>query len=134
MSEIDKVPVLKVSATWLEIALSLTWHIFSTSHEEDTWHRLGCSLIFYNEGEFYIFLVAITECQEKVYNFLYQISGHKVFLAIDWMNGDNALHLAGRLAPSHRLNKITGAALQMQRELQWFKVILTVIHTLCQIL
>uniref|UniRef100_A0A7N0TYS2 PGG domain-containing protein n=1 Tax=Kalanchoe fedtschenkoi TaxID=63787 RepID=A0A7N0TYS2_KALFE len=38
-------------------------------------------------------------------------------------NGNNILHLAGRLAPSHRLRIVSGAALQMQRELQWFKEI-----------
>lgn len=35
--------------------------------------------------------------------------------------GNNILHLAGRLPPSDRLNLVSGAALQMQRELQWFK-------------
>jgi hypothetical protein len=32
------------------------------------------------------------------------------------------LHLAGKLAHSDRLNIVSGAALQMQRELLWFKV------------
>lgn len=32
------------------------------------------------------------------------------------------LHLACKLAPTHRLNCVSGAALQMQREIQWFKV------------
>lgn len=35
-------------------------------------------------------------------------------------NTDNILHLAGRLVPSR---EVPGAAFQMQRELQWFKVI-----------
>ena len=34
----------------------------------------------------------------------------------------NLLHLAGQLAPIHKLNLVSGAALQMQRELQWFQV------------
>ncbi|XP_022851723.1 uncharacterized protein LOC111373415 [Olea europaea var. sylvestris] len=38
--------------------------------------------------------------------------------------GNNILHLAGKLAPPSRLNTISaGPALQMQRELLWFKVI-----------
>ncbi|XP_019169932.1 PREDICTED: uncharacterized protein LOC109165561 [Ipomoea nil] len=37
------------------------------------------------------------------------------------INGDSVLHLAGKLAPPHKLNLVSGAALQMQRELQWFK-------------
>ncbi|KAM0040220.1 hypothetical protein Hdeb2414_s0012g00391261 [Helianthus debilis subsp. tardiflorus] len=34
----------------------------------------------------------------------------------------NLLYLAAKLVPEDKLNKVTGAALQMQRELQWFKV------------
>ncbi|CAA0839628.1 Ankyrin repeat family protein, partial [Striga hermonthica] len=36
-------------------------------------------------------------------------------------NGDFPLHLVARLAPPHKLNLVSGAALQMQRELQWFQ-------------
>ncbi|GJS97182.1 hypothetical protein Tco_0804150 [Tanacetum coccineum] len=35
---------------------------------------------------------------------------------------ENSVHIAAKLAPPHRLNVVTGTALQMQRELQWFKV------------
>ncbi|CAH1448929.1 unnamed protein product [Lactuca virosa] len=35
--------------------------------------------------------------------------------------GNNLLHLAARLAPNNKLNLILAAALQIQRELQWFK-------------
>ena len=41
----------------------------------------------------------------------------------DSSNKNNLLHMAGMLAPSTSINDIPGAALQMQRELQWFKVI-----------
>ena len=34
----------------------------------------------------------------------------------------NILHLAAELAPKEKLNAISGAALQMQREMLWFKV------------
>ncbi|KAL2456588.1 PGG domain-containing protein [Abeliophyllum distichum] len=34
---------------------------------------------------------------------------------------NNILQLAGKLAPQSRLNIVSGAALQMQRELLWFK-------------
>ncbi|KAF1002790.1 uncharacterized protein LOC141700183 isoform X2 [Apium graveolens] len=81
-------------------------------------------LLWYKMGEFFLVLVAIRQRQEKVYNLVYQMSGHKVYTAIAWKeyaNDDTALHLAARLAPQHRLNTVTGAALQMQRELQWFK-------------
>nr|GMD85914.1 ankyrin repeat-containing protein NPR4-like isoform X3 [Ipomoea batatas] len=36
-------------------------------------------------------------------------------------NGNNVVHLAGKLAPPHKLNLVSVAALKMQRELQWFK-------------
>lgn len=47
-------------------------------------------------------------------------------------NGENALHLAAKLAPYHRLRTVTGAALQMQRELLWFKVIVLIVIVLVQ--
>nr|XP_043639100.1 uncharacterized protein LOC122610172 [Erigeron canadensis] len=36
-------------------------------------------------------------------------------------NNNNILHLAGKLTPPHILGRSTGAALQLQRELQWFQ-------------
>nr|GMC73580.1 ankyrin repeat-containing protein NPR4-like isoform X3 [Ipomoea batatas] len=36
-------------------------------------------------------------------------------------NGNNIVHLAGKLAPPHKVNLVSCAALQMQWELQWFK-------------
>ena len=52
------------------------------------------------------------------------MSGHKVFAATEVFKeeNENALHIATKLTPPHRLNVVTGAALQMQRELQWFQV------------
>ncbi|KAI3913901.1 hypothetical protein MKW92_051686 [Papaver armeniacum] len=36
-------------------------------------------------------------------------------------SNNNILHLAAKLAPSSQLHTVSGAALQMQRDLQWFK-------------
>ncbi|KAD3337860.1 hypothetical protein E3N88_33381 [Mikania micrantha] len=60
---------------------------------------------------------------EHVYNFLvHEVTQDKYFHMISRDNqGNNLAHLAGRLAPSDIINKVTGAALQMQRELQWFQ-------------
>ncbi|KAJ8774056.1 hypothetical protein K2173_009487 [Erythroxylum novogranatense] len=68
-----------------------------------------------------IFLLAVLHRQEKVFNLVYQIRSLKyaVFCRVDNFQ-NSALHLAGKLEPS---NRIAGAALQMQREMQWFKVI-----------
>ena len=75
-----------------------------------------------------IFHHAILQRCENVFNLLYQMSEHKRFMTIFRDNDNNTtLHMAGRLAPQHTLNLVPGAALQMQRELQWFEVIY--IHT-----
>ena len=71
-----------------------------------------------------LFHWAVTERHENVFNLLYQMSEHKrvITISIDKAN-NTTLHWAGRLAPQNKLNLVPGAALQMQRELQWFKVI-----------
>ncbi|PWA47698.1 ankyrin repeat-containing domain, PGG domain protein [Artemisia annua] len=59
---------------------------------------------------------------EKIYSLLYQMSEHKnIYKTIKDSSGNNLLHLAARLAPTDRLKLLSGAALQIQRELQWFK-------------
>ncbi|KAK3032809.1 hypothetical protein RJ639_035415, partial [Escallonia herrerae] len=69
-----------------------------------------------------IFQLAILNRSEKVFNLMYQMGEHKQFLNMVTDNSkNNILHLAGRLAPLHKLSLTSGAALQMQRELQWFK-------------
>ncbi|KAI3447207.1 hypothetical protein Pfo_003872 [Paulownia fortunei] len=71
----------------------------------------------------YIFHVAVENRSENVYNLIYQMSDHKhLYSDLQDSNGNNLLHLAGKLAPSHKLNEISGAALQMQHEIQWYKV------------
>lgn len=83
-------------------------------------------IIWYTGKGFHLSLEAITQRQEQVYNVIFQSSVHKVSqaLLIDKEEKENSLHKAAKLAPPHRLNVVTGAALQMQRELQWFKVII----------
>ncbi|KAI3740561.1 hypothetical protein L2E82_31029 [Cichorium intybus] len=68
-------------------------------------------------------LAIINRC-ERVYNFLVHkvtTDKHSHKVRVD-KYGNNLLHLAGHLAPIHKLNLVSGAALQMQRELQWFEV------------
>ncbi|KAI3794943.1 hypothetical protein L1987_37584 [Smallanthus sonchifolius] len=78
-------------------------------------------IVWYEDGGLYLFLSAIRYRQEKVFNLVYQMTGHKVFAATVNPNGDNLLHIAGRLSPLPRLKTVSGALLQMQRELQWFR-------------
>ncbi|KAI3674764.1 hypothetical protein L2E82_51991 [Cichorium intybus] len=74
-----------------------------------------------NEDGHNVIQYAVINRSEKVYNLLYQMSEHRnIYRTIKDSSGNNLLHLAARLAPSNKLNLISGAALQIQRELQWF--------------
>uniref|UniRef100_A0A5B7BBL7 PGG domain-containing protein n=1 Tax=Davidia involucrata TaxID=16924 RepID=A0A5B7BBL7_DAVIN len=70
-----------------------------------------------------IFNYAILHRQEKIFNLLYGMGGKKKILAKKTdKDGNNMLHqVALTLHASSQLGRISGAALQMQRELQWFK-------------
>ncbi|KAF8403425.1 hypothetical protein HHK36_011529 [Tetracentron sinense] len=69
-----------------------------------------------------MFHIAVRHRREKIFNLIYRwtTSTTIVGMITDEL-GNTMLHLAAKLAPSPQLNSITGAALQMQRELQWFK-------------
>ncbi|KAL1551475.1 protein ACCELERATED CELL DEATH 6-like [Salvia divinorum] len=66
--------------------------------------------------------LAIKNRCEKVFNLMYRTSKcrYQYSNAID-NDGNSILHLAARLAPFHKLSSVSGAALQMQREIQWFQ-------------
>ncbi|KAJ9559255.1 hypothetical protein OSB04_013869 [Centaurea solstitialis] len=86
--------------------------------------------IWYSDksGHFMIQLAILHRC-EKVYNLTYQMSDHKHFhKTLKDSYNNNLLHLAGKLAPPQKLNLVSGAALQMQRELQWFKEVEAFVH------
>ncbi|KAL4563848.1 hypothetical protein LXL04_027896 [Taraxacum kok-saghyz] len=93
-------------------------------------HEVVKYIVFYfpealssaNEEGHNIIQHAVINRSENIYNILYEMSEHKnVYRTIKDPSGNNLLHLAARLAPSSKLNLISGAALQIQRELQWFK-------------
>ncbi|KGN49940.2 hypothetical protein Csa_000550 [Cucumis sativus] len=71
-----------------------------------------------------IFHVAVENRLEDVFNLIYEIGGLKDFSAKyrTTLKGKyNILHLAAKLAAPNHLNRVSGAALQMQRELLWYK-------------
>ncbi|CAE5967753.1 unnamed protein product [Arabidopsis arenosa] len=69
-----------------------------------------------------IFFYAVSQRQEKIFSLIYNMGAKKNILATNWDKfHNNMLHHAAYRAPASRLNLIPGAALQMQRELQWFK-------------
>ncbi|OVA16338.1 Ankyrin repeat [Macleaya cordata] len=69
-----------------------------------------------------IFHIAVENRKEKIFNLMYGMSAQKKILA-SWRveSNNNILHLAAKIAPSPQLHIVSGAALQMQRELQWYK-------------
>ncbi|KAF2294836.1 hypothetical protein GH714_021273 [Hevea brasiliensis] len=71
---------------------------------------------------------AILFRQAKVYNLVYAVGKQKRFL-LDGIYEleNNILQLAAKLAPPNRLARISGAALQMQKELRWYKEVESVV-------
>uniref|UniRef100_A0A7N0T8E4 PGG domain-containing protein n=1 Tax=Kalanchoe fedtschenkoi TaxID=63787 RepID=A0A7N0T8E4_KALFE len=79
------------------------------------------TLIWYRVEHSHLFSEAIKHRQVKVYNLIYQMTRHVEYVTFSTKDTDNALHMVGRMPSPDRLSTVTGAALQMQRELQWFK-------------
>ncbi|KAM0003286.1 putative ankyrin repeat-containing domain, PGG domain, ankyrin repeat-containing domain superfamily [Helianthus debilis subsp. tardiflorus] len=79
--------------------------------------------IWVDEGGYRLPQVSILNRCENIFNFLVHEVTHDKNLLTTLKDKDenNLLHLAGRLAPKHKLSMVTGATLQMQRELQWFQ-------------
>ncbi|XP_073156783.1 uncharacterized protein [Henckelia pumila] len=75
-----------------------------------------------SETECTIFHIAARERVQNVFNLIYHMNERKqYFYDLSNSSGNNFMHICGELAPPHKLNLVSGAALQMQRELQWFK-------------
>ncbi|KAG2669431.1 hypothetical protein I3760_14G034300 [Carya illinoinensis] len=77
-----------------------------------------------------IFMLGVLHRQEKIFSVLYRLDGkmsHSLTCLED-KYGNNMLHMAGMIDDSARINQISGAALQMQRELQWFKEVERIVH------
>ncbi|PIN24771.1 hypothetical protein CDL12_02495 [Handroanthus impetiginosus] len=69
-----------------------------------------------------LFQMAVMNRHETIFNLLFELDEHAHLVTQNTDSHDNnILHLAGKLAPPHRLSLVSGAALQMQRELQWYK-------------
>ncbi|KAJ0550547.1 putative PGG domain, ankyrin repeat-containing domain superfamily [Helianthus annuus] len=89
------------------------------------------ALSLVNENKHGVFQIAIANRRVDVFNIIYQITTpHHLLLAQRDASYNTALHLVARLvggttdqASLHLRSCAPGAALQMQRELQWFKVV-----------
>lgn len=70
-----------------------------------------------------IFHVAVENRHEDIFNLLFELGAIKDFIAKHIPSNDNnLLHFAAKLLPQKKLNTVSGAALQMHRELLWYKV------------
>ncbi|XP_026429907.1 uncharacterized protein LOC113326385 [Papaver somniferum] len=67
--------------------------------------------------------MAIGERNEEILNLILETSGNDKddLVSREDDNGNSILHYAAKLAPAAKLNLVSGTALQMQREVQWFK-------------
>nr|KYP66440.1 Ankyrin repeat-containing protein At3g12360 family [Cajanus cajan] len=93
-------------------------------------HDLLWSTDNYKRG---IFSYAILHRKQIVFQLIYNLNGRKDIIKyrID-VFGNNLLHLAAHLGPSSDVNDRAGAALQMQREFQWFKAVEEVVSLKCK--
>ncbi|KAM6595394.1 hypothetical protein CsatA_005918 [Cannabis sativa] len=80
-------------------------------------------VLYYNDIGRNVFMASIEHRQPQIYCLLHGVSTKHVTIASVDCGLNTMLHMAGLLAPPNQLNKIPGAALQMQSELQWFKEI-----------
>ncbi|WCJ31599.1 Ankyrin repeat family protein [Euphorbia peplus] len=76
-----------------------------------------------------ILLYATLQRQEKIFSLVYKMGAKKNAMATSWDKyHNNILHQAAYLAPSSQLDRVSGAALQMQRELLWFKEVESIVQ------
>ncbi|PWA66764.1 ankyrin repeat family protein [Artemisia annua] len=75
------------------------------------------------EGDGYNLMeLAVKYRSEKVFNFLaYETKVDTYFFKVKPKFGNSLLHYAGELTPIEKLEKDSGAALQMRKEVKWFK-------------
>ncbi|WVZ09144.1 hypothetical protein V8G54_013674 [Vigna mungo] len=80
-----------------------------------------------------IFSYAVLHRKHNVFQLMHTLCGNKDIINYSTdMFGNNLLHLAAPLGPLSDLNLRPGAALQMQREIQWFKAVEEVVHVKCR--
>ncbi|XP_059438752.1 uncharacterized protein LOC132171453 [Corylus avellana] len=70
-----------------------------------------------------IFSTAVLYRQAKIFSLIYGLEAKNLLTYYSDVHGNHILHMAGMSAASTLINRIPGAALQMQRELQWFKMV-----------
>ncbi|BBN67592.1 Ankyrin repeat family protein, partial [Prunus dulcis] len=70
-----------------------------------------------------MFHVAVLYRHASIFNLVHETGSIKdIIVTYTDDENNNILHLAAKLAPQNQLNLVSGAALQMQRELVWFEL------------
>ncbi|KAJ6317345.1 hypothetical protein OIU76_012977 [Salix suchowensis] len=86
-------------------------------------------IICTDENSRTLFMSSIANRQEKVVSLIYGLEASRSgFVSLIDSSGNTMLHLAAKLSPPSQLSRISGAALQMQRELQWYKEVESIIN------
>ncbi|KAG6632952.1 hypothetical protein I3843_12G014800 [Carya illinoinensis] len=75
-----------------------------------------------------IFHCAVLHRQAKICSLIYELEGVEALIAERDQSGNTILHLAGMLTENTPIDQIAGAALQMRREVKWFKEV----ESICQ--
>ncbi|GLT97812.1 hypothetical protein SLE2022_153590 [Rubroshorea leprosula] len=87
-----------------------------------------------NEHNRHVFMIAIQHRQEKIFNLLYGIPDawkNRILSRLD-KDKNSMLHVAGEKDPDFQHARISNPALQMQRELQWFKEVESIVPEWCK--
>ncbi|GLT60069.1 hypothetical protein SLA2020_328550 [Shorea laevis] len=83
------------------------------------------------EGSGNMFACAVAHRQEKVAQIIYGSMDTNLLTSTD-QDAKNALHIAAKLAPHSQLGCISGAALQLQSEVRWFKLVEGIVLRFCK--
>ncbi|XP_062005806.1 uncharacterized protein LOC133722982 [Rosa rugosa] len=95
--------------------------------EQILWDNLDGRSWFFtitNQHDKTVFQVAAEHRQNKIFDLIYLFNDkdqRKEIVGRKDKFGNNMLHVLGKLPPLTKIAHIRGAALQMQKELQWFK-------------
>ncbi|XP_045813963.1 uncharacterized protein LOC123907657 isoform X2 [Trifolium pratense] len=77
-----------------------------------------------------IFWYAIVNCRQNVFRLIYSLNGSRKDMILNGIDafGNNLLHTTAQLGSSSDSYNRSGAALQMQNEIQWFKAVEELMH------
>lgn len=81
-----------------------------------------------SNDQIYLLPFAVQHRHENVLRLVCNQTARCKLMASRIEESGTILHLAAKLAPPAQLSSVSGAALQMQRELQWFKMVENLLH------